>query len=136
MAEMLGLGEKAAPDAPEASQDDSLPDLHCAICFEIYDDPVKWPAPECGHHFCRKCLAQMVTKGGVTSRSLCPICRAPTTFPILDSLWTIPTDKTLDESVEAEYPELHALRHVHTGVEAVTLTLTLAPFTSSSVCTT
>uniref|UniRef100_A0A8C3TD90 RING-type domain-containing protein n=1 Tax=Chelydra serpentina TaxID=8475 RepID=A0A8C3TD90_CHESE len=48
-------------------------DVTCSICLDVLDDPV---SIECGHNFCRGCLAAHWS--GVSARgSQCPECRAP-----------------------------------------------------------
>ena len=81
----------------------------CPICFNLFDDPVTWPAPSCEekHNFCRGCLFLMCDSKEL--KSLCPICRAQSTVPILDQLWTLPVDPVLNARIAAEYPEHHAL---------------------------
>nr|XP_032662521.1 uncharacterized protein LOC116840185 [Chelonoidis abingdonii] len=48
-------------------------DVTCSICLDILEDPV---SIDCGHNFCRGCLAAHWS--GVSARgSQCPECRAP-----------------------------------------------------------
>ncbi|XP_067830105.1 zinc-binding protein A33-like [Heptranchias perlo] len=44
-------------------------DLNCPICLEFFTDPVSL---ECGHNFCRSCIAQCWDKKEINS---CPECR-------------------------------------------------------------
>mmetsp|Transcript_56834 Transcript_56834/g.113048 ORF Transcript_56834/g.113048 Transcript_56834/m.113048 type:complete len:379 (+) Transcript_56834:60-1196(+) len=46
--------------------------LRCAICTEIYDDPVFSGGRPCQHVFCRACIEKALQK-----RARCPSCRAP-----------------------------------------------------------
>ena len=51
----------------------------CAICCEVFTDPVKWPCgadAQCTHAFCRLCAFHAL-QSDVTAGS-CPMCRAPT----------------------------------------------------------
>ncbi|GCB82470.1 hypothetical protein scyTo_0022911 [Scyliorhinus torazame] len=44
-------------------------DLSCAVCHDLYKDPVLL---DCDHSFCRSCITQYWEEAGTTS---CPICR-------------------------------------------------------------
>jgi len=46
--------------------------LRCAICTEVYDDPVFSGGRPCQHVFCRPCIELALQK-----RARCPSCRAP-----------------------------------------------------------
>ena len=51
----------------------------CAICCEVYTDPVRWPCADdaqCSHSFCRLCAFSALQRD--SSASSCPMCRAPT----------------------------------------------------------
>uniref|UniRef100_A0A8C3T9T2 Uncharacterized protein n=1 Tax=Chelydra serpentina TaxID=8475 RepID=A0A8C3T9T2_CHESE len=48
-------------------------DVTCSICLDILDDPV---SIECGHNFCRGCLAAHWHRASARG-SQCPECRAP-----------------------------------------------------------
>ena len=37
--------------------------------------------------------------------SVCPICRAPSSAPILDLLWTLPVSEAVNTQIEKEFPE-------------------------------
>lgn len=39
--------------------------LCCAVCLDIYNDPI---GVDCGHSFCRQCVKQLITKK-------CPVCK-------------------------------------------------------------
>jgi hypothetical protein len=41
----------------------------CAICSEMFDEPVQWPA--CDHTFCKACVTRIMTYG----HRECPLCR-------------------------------------------------------------
>uniref|UniRef100_A0A8C3T5C6 Zinc finger protein RFP-like n=1 Tax=Chelydra serpentina TaxID=8475 RepID=A0A8C3T5C6_CHESE len=60
----------AAVNARQSLQDEAS----CSICLEYFNDPV---TIDCGHNFCRACIAQC-WEGPATAAS-CPQCRA--TFP-------------------------------------------------------
>ncbi|XP_078422619.1 zinc-binding protein A33-like [Cetorhinus maximus] len=47
-------------------------DLSCAICHDLYKDPV---LIDCDHSFCRSCITRYWEKAGTTS---CPVCRKET----------------------------------------------------------
>ena len=50
----------------------------CAICCEVYTDPVRWPCADdaqCSHSFCRLCAFSALQRD--SSASSCPMCRAP-----------------------------------------------------------
>ncbi|XP_037389873.1 E3 ubiquitin-protein ligase TRIM39-like [Pygocentrus nattereri] len=44
--------------------------LQCAICLDVFTDPVSTP---CGHNYCRVCLKQYWDS---SSRCQCPVCKA------------------------------------------------------------
>ena len=95
--------------SPDSTTEPEYPiEVLCPICFNLLDDPVTWPAPSCEekHNFCRGCLSIMCDSKDL--KSLCPICRAPSTVPILDQLWTLPVDPVLNARIEHDYPEHHA----------------------------
>lgn len=103
------LGDVPNAPAPATAPEQDYPiELLCPICFNLLDDPVTWPAPQCEekHNFCRHCIETMCETREV--KSLCPICRAPSTVPVLDQLWTLPVDEILNERLKTEYPEHHA----------------------------
>ncbi|XP_054655424.1 E3 ubiquitin-protein ligase Midline-1-like [Dunckerocampus dactyliophorus] len=57
-------------------------ELSCAICLQIYSDPVALP---CGHNYCQACIFQSTDKAEETDTVLrCPECR--TEFPGVQSL--------------------------------------------------
>ncbi|XP_067145046.1 E3 ubiquitin-protein ligase RNF114-like [Centruroides vittatus] len=43
--------------------------VRCAICWEIYNDPVSLP---CGHLYCKTCI-----EGVRNIMNVCPMCRSP-----------------------------------------------------------
>lgn len=100
--------EAIATAAPAARSGNLPEELTCPICYELYDDPVCWPAPSCieKHHFCRPCIQRLCES--TTLESLCPLCRAPSNNPILDHLWALPIDDALNARLESEYPEHYA----------------------------
>lgn len=47
----------------------------CPVCLEYFQEPV---VAECGHVFCRPCIAQCCAKaGGEEAACCCPQCREP-----------------------------------------------------------
>jgi len=68
------LGQQATLLPPIAARFvHPIPDeLKCPICFELLADPVI--TRECGHTFCRDCLAKCIA--AARSSSKCPTCRA------------------------------------------------------------
>ncbi|KAK9405746.1 zinc finger protein RFP-like [Crotalus adamanteus] len=57
--------------AAAAPLPDFLEEATCSICLEYFQDPVL--IPECGHNFCRGCLAR--SWGTSESEASCPQCR-------------------------------------------------------------
>uniref|UniRef100_A0A8D3BHB0 RING-type domain-containing protein n=1 Tax=Scophthalmus maximus TaxID=52904 RepID=A0A8D3BHB0_SCOMX len=53
------------PPGPRESEDDFL----CAICLDVFTDPVSTP---CGHNFCKHCIT---THWDMTVPSQCPMCK-------------------------------------------------------------
>ena len=51
-------------DALESATKKRTKQLECAICMDIFDDPISL---SCGHTFCRTCLCDMREKK-------CPLC--------------------------------------------------------------
>ncbi|CAM4678707.1 unnamed protein product [Lepidochelys kempii] len=63
----------SSKSAPEGMVDRLQEDVTCSICLDILEDPV---SIECGHNFCRGCLAAHWS--GVSAWGYqCPECRAP-----------------------------------------------------------
>mmetsp|Transcript_59932 Transcript_59932/g.111067 ORF Transcript_59932/g.111067 Transcript_59932/m.111067 type:complete len:259 (-) Transcript_59932:170-946(-) len=51
------------------SQGISLDALRCAICTDVFDDPVFCASQPCQHTFCRSCIEKALTR-----RRRCPLC--------------------------------------------------------------
>lgn len=82
-------------------------ELTCPICFDLFEDPIDWPSPQCEqHHFCRMCVHKLCESA--TTRSVCPICRATSSAPVRDILWSLPVNEVLNARIQAEYPEAYA----------------------------
>lgn len=58
--------------------------LRCAICTEVYDDPVFCSGRPCQHVFCRACIEQALEQS-----SRCPTCRAPVKRARLQPHWVM-----------------------------------------------
>lgn len=58
-----------------ASRDDLRKELTCAICLDIYKDPV---ILKCGHNFCRFCICLHWDENGDDYGYQCPQCRTVT----------------------------------------------------------
>ncbi|KAM8830174.1 E3 ubiquitin/ISG15 ligase TRIM25 isoform 2-T2 [Synchiropus picturatus] len=80
-------------------------ELSCAICFQLYLDPVALP---CGHSYCRACLLQTsATLDGGKTLPRCPECRSE-----YDGFSTLPKNFKLSNIIEgylASAPELARL---------------------------
>lgn len=77
------LKDPYAPDTPPAD-DDSFPDLECAVCFSQFNNVFNTPKMlECKHTFCLECLARMNVKSSQPETIQCPLCRAYTALPTL-----------------------------------------------------
>mmetsp|Transcript_21008 Transcript_21008/g.44755 ORF Transcript_21008/g.44755 Transcript_21008/m.44755 type:complete len:289 (-) Transcript_21008:68-934(-) len=62
----MGLGDEQLVNPCSIS-----PTLRCAICFEVFDDPVFFSGRPCQHVFCRTCIVPALER-----RAKCPICRS------------------------------------------------------------
>ncbi|XP_064018546.1 E3 ubiquitin-protein ligase TRIM7-like [Pogoniulus pusillus] len=58
---MAALGERLQAEAS------------CSVCLELFSEPV---LTECGHSFCRHCLATLL-EASTTGAAACPLCRTP-----------------------------------------------------------
>ncbi|XP_042201174.1 nuclear factor 7, brain-like [Callorhinchus milii] len=58
-------------------------ELNCAICLEFFTDPVSL---DCGHNFCRSCVAGSWEK---QEKNSCPICRKVTADRELQVNWAL-----------------------------------------------
>nr|XP_012422010.1 PREDICTED: tripartite motif-containing protein 40 [Odobenus rosmarus divergens] len=61
-------------------QEDGWGEGVCPICQELPKDAV---STECGHHFCRGCLARHVVKASASGVLRCPLCRKPCSEGVL-----------------------------------------------------
>uniref|UniRef100_A0A8C4QB82 RING-type domain-containing protein n=1 Tax=Eptatretus burgeri TaxID=7764 RepID=A0A8C4QB82_EPTBU len=49
----------------------SLDELKCPVCFELYEEPIALP---CGHSFCRVCIETSWESRGDDTSCVCPNC--------------------------------------------------------------
>ncbi|XP_034987550.1 E3 ubiquitin-protein ligase TRIM69 [Zootoca vivipara] len=68
-AEARPAGASSSETSWEIHADDFTKELSCAICLELFKEPVILP---CGHNFCKDCLEAVWGKKGV----FCPQCHA------------------------------------------------------------
>ncbi|XP_045722031.2 E3 ubiquitin ligase TRIM40 [Mirounga angustirostris] len=61
-------------------QEDGREEGVCAICQELLKEAV---STECGHRFCRGCLARHVAKASASGVLCCPLCRKPCSEGVL-----------------------------------------------------
>nr|XP_035967169.1 tripartite motif-containing protein 40 [Halichoerus grypus] len=61
-------------------QEDGRGEGVCAICQELLKEAV---STECGHRFCRGCLARHVAKASASGVLCCPLCRKPCSEGVL-----------------------------------------------------
>ncbi|XP_006750552.1 tripartite motif-containing protein 40, partial [Leptonychotes weddellii] len=61
-------------------QEDGREEGVCAICQELLKEAV---STECGHRFCRGCLARHVVKASASGVLCCPLCRKPCSEGVL-----------------------------------------------------
>jgi len=52
-------------------------DMTCAVCLDIFDDPL---ALKCAHNFCEKCIKLLIHSQATGSCLACPLCRMETSF--------------------------------------------------------
>ena len=69
---VIARAPEESADPPTASQDPAEKELTCAVCLEIFYEPV---STLCGHNFCRLCFLKHVMRNDAGSRK-CPLCRA------------------------------------------------------------
>mmetsp|Transcript_6673 Transcript_6673/g.16329 ORF Transcript_6673/g.16329 Transcript_6673/m.16329 type:complete len:190 (-) Transcript_6673:15-584(-) len=80
-------------------RDDVPDDFQCAVCYQVFLDPVSLP---CGHTFCASCFRRWLGRSLGPSR--CPSCAeaVPATVP--------KTNVILRNILNREYPDLVAVR--------------------------
>uniref|UniRef100_A0A8C4Q4N3 RING-type domain-containing protein n=1 Tax=Eptatretus burgeri TaxID=7764 RepID=A0A8C4Q4N3_EPTBU len=54
------------------SRENSLDELTCPVCFELYNEPTALP---CGHSFCLVCIETSWESKGEDTGCVCPNCR-------------------------------------------------------------
>lgn len=53
-------------------------DMTCAVCLDLFDEPL---ALKCAHNFCEKCIKLLVQRNPAANSCLaCPLCRVETSF--------------------------------------------------------
>uniref|UniRef100_A0A8C9R5I9 Zinc-binding protein A33-like n=1 Tax=Scleropages formosus TaxID=113540 RepID=A0A8C9R5I9_SCLFO len=84
--------------------DELRSELTCPVCLELFREPV---ILECGHHFCRACIArcwEARSEEGAT----CPQCRAPCASELRpNSLVALTTRRAHDWNAGSDYCEEH-----------------------------
>ena len=91
-----------------ASEGGAAEDLACVVCFQLPDDPVRWPAWQevgstCVHTFCRRCVMKCVERGHA-----CPLCRAPAAPDA--KVETLPTDRAAVRLMHERAPRAYMAR--------------------------
>lgn len=84
--------------AGRASLDQGGDDLECAICLDMFCEPLRFP---CSHAFCRACLIQ-------AAHRRCPLCRAE--WAVDFDARTALVDEPLRNLVRRARPEEYAAR--------------------------
>jgi len=52
-------------------------DMTCAVCLDLFDDPL---ALKCAHNFCEKCIKLLIRSQSNSNSLACPLCRVETSF--------------------------------------------------------
>ncbi|KAL8685612.1 MAG: hypothetical protein Q9224_005749, partial [Gallowayella concinna] len=81
-------------------KEESKNELDCQVCYALMLDPL---TTNCGHTFCRKCVARILDHS-----DLCPICRR--TLLMRPGAVNEPSNKRLSELLNSLYPDLMAAR--------------------------
>jgi len=50
-------------------------DMTCAVCLDLFDDPL---ALKCAHNFCEKCIKLLIQSQPTSACIMCPLCRMET----------------------------------------------------------
>ena len=75
-------------------------ELDCHVCYGLMLDPL---TTNCGHTFCRKCVARVLDHS-----TMCPICRRVLTVP--PGLQDVPSNQRLNKLLDSLCPDLVASR--------------------------
>ena len=75
-------------------------ELDCHVCYSLMLDPL---TTNCGHTFCRKCVARVLDHS-----TMCPTCRRILTVP--PGLQNVPSNQRLNELLDGLCPDLIASR--------------------------
>lgn len=98
-----------------SSSSDSREHISCAVCYQIFWEPVRWPTAaengSCSHIFCKSCVRQWATR----SNPSCPLCRAPAAGDVL--VRELEIDQATVNLVKAEAPKEYAARMLKSSVE-------------------
>jgi len=52
-------------------------DITCAVCLDVFDDPLTL---KCAHNFCDKCIKLLIRSQVIGNCLACPLCRVETSF--------------------------------------------------------
>uniref|UniRef100_A0A8C4Q1G1 Uncharacterized protein n=1 Tax=Eptatretus burgeri TaxID=7764 RepID=A0A8C4Q1G1_EPTBU len=80
---------------------DSLDELICPVCFELYEEPIALP---CGHSFCRMCIETSWESREEDTGCVCPNCRE--VFPQKPKLKKIVIIANLVENIKLKKREV------------------------------
>ncbi|KAI4283631.1 MAG: hypothetical protein L6R38_002051 [Xanthoria sp. 2 TBL-2021] len=81
-------------------KEEAKSELDCQVCYGLMLDPL---TTNCGHTFCRKCVARILDHS-----NLCPICRR--TLLMRPGAINEPSNKRLSDLLTSLYPDLLASR--------------------------
>ena len=86
-------------------------ELDCQVCYALLLDPL---TTNCGHTFCRKCVARMLDHS-----SLCPICRRELAMP--PGVRDLPGNQRLSKLLNSLCPDLVEVRQAAASQEEVAM---------------